>query len=105
MVFIIYFQLKIVNLNNYRCLPLHIILFLAFLFLSLGGIPPFIGFYGKLIVIGELISTRSYFCIGVLVSGSLVNIFYYLNIFLNLVLKSIYIGFNTITTKIRTLFV
>lgn len=100
MAFIIYSQSKMVNLNNYGSLPLYIIMFLAFLFFRLGGIPPFIGFYRKLIIISELIWTRSYLCIRLLVGGSLINIFYYLNIFLNLLLKSVYTGFNNVVLKI-----
>merc|ERR1712168_1094979 len=73
------------------------ILFLSVLFFSLGGLPPFLGFYPKLIVISTMVLNRIYAYLIISILGSLINIFYYINVFSNLFIKSILCGFNNIT--------
>lgn len=52
-----------------------------FLFLRLGGLPPFLGFFPKIIVISRLVDQRSLFVlVGFLVFGSILNLYYYLKI-------------------------
>lgn len=54
--------------------------------LSLGGIPPLTGFIQKLLVINILLNNNSILLV-ILVSGSLINLFFYLNIRLTISLN------------------
>jgi NADH:ubiquinone oxidoreductase subunit 2 (subunit N) len=56
--------------------------------LSLAGIPPLTGFMPKLIVIFQLIRSN-YIVIFCLILGSYINLYYYLNIALNLIIVNI----------------
>ena len=56
--------------------------------MSLAGLPPFLGFYPKIIVVRVRVGCECFFVVFILVVGSLINIFYYLNIFFNLYLSS-----------------
>nr|AEW48057.1 NADH dehydrogenase subunit 2 [Stegana curvinervis] len=49
-------------------------------FLSLGGLPPFLGFFPKWIVIQQLILTNNYLMILILIMSSLITLFFYLRI-------------------------
>lgn len=91
---ICFYPIKMININRYIIFPLYIIILLSILFLSLGGLPPFLGFYPKLTVIISRSINNMYFCLFILILGSLINIFYYLSIFFNLFMKSIFCGFN-----------
>nr|QEZ90462.1 NADH dehydrogenase subunit 2 [Archaster typicus] len=54
--------------------------------LSLGGLPPLFGFLIKLVSLKCLIESRSFLLAGVLVSGSLFSLFFYLRVAFNSVL-------------------
>jgi len=47
------------------------------LFFSLGGLPPFLGFFIKVIVINSLINLNYYFILIILLASSLIRLFYY----------------------------
>lgn len=74
-------------------------------FISLGGIPPFLGFFIKIITIFILIKFRTFIII-ILITSSLINLFFYFKIltpifFLNLkTFKNLKINFNN-----KTLFI
>jgi len=65
------------------------IIFLLLIF-SLRGIPPFLGFLLKWIIVDVLIANNLFFICVFILLGSLFNIYYYLKIVFNLVLR----GFN-----------
>nr|YP_010890372.1 NADH dehydrogenase subunit 2 [Stenothyra glabra]USN91690.1 NADH dehydrogenase subunit 2 [Stenothyra glabra] len=58
------------------------------MFLSLGGLPPLLGFISKWIVIGVGTQGISWVFMGVLITGSLLSLFYYLSLFFSLFLSS-----------------
>nr|YP_009454215.1 NADH dehydrogenase subunit 2 [Gynaephora jiuzhiensis]ATY48744.1 NADH dehydrogenase subunit 2 [Gynaephora jiuzhiensis] len=49
-------------------------------FLSLGGLPPFIGFFPKWIIMNFMINNESYFMIFIMIMMSLIILFYYIRI-------------------------
>nr|QBF01256.1 NADH dehydrogenase subunit 2 [Stegana sp. 1846 JL-2019] len=49
-------------------------------FLSLGGLPPFLGFFPKWIMIQQLILTNNYLITTILIMSSLITLFFYLRI-------------------------
>nr|YP_009454202.1 NADH dehydrogenase subunit 2 [Gynaephora ruoergensis]ATY48718.1 NADH dehydrogenase subunit 2 [Gynaephora ruoergensis] len=49
-------------------------------FLSLGGLPPFIGFFPKWIIINSMINNQSYFMTFIMIMMSLIILFYYIRI-------------------------
>ena len=64
-------------------------LIIAFPLISLAGLPPFSGFITKMMVISQLMDTRQVFMTIILISSSLLSLFFYFRIFLNsLVLSS-----------------
>nr|YP_010502210.1 NADH dehydrogenase subunit 2 [Leocrates chinensis]UXC96455.1 NADH dehydrogenase subunit 2 [Leocrates chinensis] len=66
----------------------------ALLLLSLGGIPPLLGFLPKWLVLSALTEHTLTLLSLTLIMGSLMNLFYYLNIFLNLVMSKSPVSFN-----------
>lgn len=54
--------------------------------ISLAGIPPLTGFLPKLIVIFRIITSKIYIILLPLIIGSYINLYYYLNIALNLII-------------------
>lgn len=70
------------------------ILCVALLLLSLGGIPPLLGFLPKWLVLSALTEHTLTLLSLTLIMGSLINLFYYLNIFLNLVISKSPVSFN-----------
>lgn len=56
--------------------------------LSLGGLPPITGFLPKWAAIDLIINTGQWTLLIILISGSLINLSYYLNIIFNLILKT-----------------
>jgi NADH-ubiquinone oxidoreductase chain 2 len=61
---------------------------LLFLFFSLRGIPPFLGFLPKWLII-EILRGIGITIVGLIILlGSLLNIFYYLKITINIILRS-----------------
>ena len=61
-------------------------MFIPIIFLSLGGLPPLTGFFPKWITI-YLISPRSYILLLFLIAGSLINLYFYLNIIFSTILR------------------
>nr|YP_009544460.1 NADH dehydrogenase subunit 2 [Lupocycloporus gracilimanus]AYW03845.1 NADH dehydrogenase subunit 2 [Lupocycloporus gracilimanus] len=57
-------------------------------FLSLGGLPPFLGFVPKWIMIQLLINSSSIFPVMILLASSLITLYFYLRIFMPLILLS-----------------
>ena len=93
-IFLYIHPINIINLINFGVSSPFFILFLSILFFSLGGLPPFLGFYPKLIVISTMVLNNIYIYLVISILGSLINIFYYINVFSNLFIKSILSGFN-----------
>jgi len=81
---------KVINLNGFINIPLVYIIFIWLSFLSLSGLPPFLGFYSKLLVIYYMVYFKKRIFCSLLVFGSLINLFYYLNIFFNLYITSVF---------------
>nr|ALS46280.1 NADH dehydrogenase subunit 2 [Glycera fallax] len=57
---------------------------LMVLFLSLGGLPPFVGFLPKWLMIKSMISQNMTLFTSLMILGSLISLFYYLSLFFNL---------------------
>merc|ERR1712176_1628856 len=54
---------KVVNLSRLNYIPLSFIIFISLSFLSISGLPPFLGFYSKLLVIYYMVYFNSFlFC-------------------------------------------
>lgn len=70
---------KLNELNKWKAEKIEKYLFLINI-LSLGGLPPLLGFTGKLIVVILLIKRSFYFLIIFLVSRSLISIYFYLRV-------------------------
>ena len=87
-------SIKIVNIKSYGKLSSFIVFCFRVFFLSLGGIPPFVGFYPKLIVVLECFLSHCWLYLLILILGSLVRMFYYLRIIINLIIKSLIGGFD-----------
>ena len=56
---------------------------ITFLLLSLAGIPPILGFLPKLQAINSLLTNTAPIIILILISGSLINLYFYLNLILS----------------------
>ena len=66
------------NLSNFfESNPLWAIL-ITFIFYSLAGIPPFVGFFSKLFIIFGLIQIESFYSVIMLILISIVSVFYYI---------------------------
>nr|QIZ12552.1 NADH dehydrogenase subunit 2 [Nuttallochiton mirandus] len=61
-------------------------LFLVFMLLSLGGMPPLLGFFGKWLVLVSLMGQGQILLSLMLVSGSMVSLYYYLVLSFSLIL-------------------
>lgn len=88
-IFIISFCIIFLNLNslfnlNQNFSNLQIIIFVI-RFLSLGGLPPFLGFFPKWIIIQQLIQNNFYLITFILIITALITLFYYLQITLNII--------------------
>ena len=94
-----YYNLKLLNILRFKNLSLFYFLILGFIFISLAGLPPFLGFYPKIVVISAGIHCSCFFVVFILMAGSLINIFYYLNIFFNLYLSSYFIEVGLLNTR------
>ena len=96
--FLHFIPTDLVNFRSYGFLPTSCSIYFCIIFLSLGGLPPFIGFYPKFIVLKRFVGGLFLVVpILILVLGSLLRIFYYLNIFINLFIKSYLSGFNVLS--------
>lgn len=69
------------------------------LILSLAGLPPLLGFISKLIILISLIQLNLIMLSLLILIGTLISIFFYLNITLMTIIKSYYLFNNYITTK------
>jgi NADH-ubiquinone oxidoreductase chain 2 len=56
--------------------------------ISLAGIPPLTGFLPKIIVVMNIIRSKFYITLIILIVGSYINLYYYLNITLNIIIIS-----------------
>lgn len=81
-----------INSINFVNYPIYILFSISILFLSLGGFPPFIGFYPKLGVIYYILNNTLFFDASLLVLGSLINIFFYLGIIFKFLIIGIFYG-------------
>nr|YP_009227811.1 NADH dehydrogenase subunit 2 [Gynaephora aureata]AIC83193.1 NADH dehydrogenase subunit 2 [Gynaephora aureata] len=85
MISIIFFMFNMMNMffinqlfiNNMKSM---IKISLMINFLSLGGLPPFIGFFPKWIIINSMINNQSYFMTFIMIMMSLIILFYYIRI-------------------------
>nr|WHU31852.1 NADH dehydrogenase subunit 2 [Aeschrocoris ceylonicus] len=75
-------QLSILNLTNQEKISLSISM------LSMGGLPPFIGFLPKWIAIQSMINRNMYVMIFILIMMSLITLMYYLRMMINMFLMS-----------------
>lgn len=78
--------LSIKNINNISKSNIFYPIILIILILSLAGLPPLTGFIPKLIVIQYIIS-YNHFLLLILLTGSLINLYYYLNISLSSIIS------------------
>uniref|UniRef100_UPI0030E5E1B3 NADH dehydrogenase subunit 2 n=1 Tax=Pilargis wolfi TaxID=3023926 RepID=UPI0030E5E1B3 len=76
------------QLNSMTSLPTLILTPLMLTLLSLGGLPPLTGFFPKWISMECLMSNNAWLIAMILVIGSLMNLYYYLNVFFSMYLKS-----------------
>lgn len=77
-----YSSSNITEINKFKINPTNKILLIS-LILSLGGLPPFLGFSAKLFTIILRIKIFPIFLIIILISSSLVSLFFYTKIFFN----------------------
>ena len=82
------YPFKLIRVSSLIMFPFNIILLVSFTFFSLGGLPPFLGFYPKFIVLLTLINHDFYLYGSLLIVSSLINLFYYMSIFFNLLIVS-----------------
>ena len=75
------------SINNIFSSPKILLLSLSLLLLSLGGIPPLLGFFPKWLVLENLSLLSPLFALTILL-GSLLNLFYYLNLIFVGILKT-----------------
>lgn len=66
------------------------LVFIGGIFLSLAGIPPFLGFFPKWMVLFNLIKESIFVYMILMLLGSLINIYYYLVVIFNLLLNSFF---------------
>jgi len=91
--FINFFSLKGVNISTVIGFSSVYNFFIILMFLSLAGLPPFLGFYPKWIVLYNIIENNIYLLSLTIIGGTLINIYYYLAIFFNMFIKSFFFNF------------
>nr|YP_011035825.1 NADH dehydrogenase subunit 2 [Plaxiphora tricolor]WRI60255.1 NADH dehydrogenase subunit 2 [Plaxiphora tricolor] len=62
--------------------------FMSFFLLSLGGIPPLLGFFGKWMILLKLLSASNLIPAAILVIGSMMTLYYYLTLSFSLILTN-----------------
>nr|UJG45423.1 NADH dehydrogenase subunit 2 [Agrypnia pagetana] len=78
--------------------PLYINMFILLNLLSLGGLPPFLGFLPKWLTINFMIFNKFYFMNSILILSSLINLFFYLRILYSFLMMNYFeIKFNKIS--------
>nr|YP_009773428.1 NADH dehydrogenase subunit 2 [Chiton albolineatus]QIZ12642.1 NADH dehydrogenase subunit 2 [Chiton albolineatus] len=83
--------------NSFRALLLTMIL-------SMGGMPPMLGFFMKWMVLSSLIMTKFYFISFILIMGSMISLYYYLTLSFSLILSYEISWKLMITTKMNLWF-
>ena len=78
---------KVADLWHKQSIPTLSIIIISVMFLSLAGLPPLTGFIPKLLILYKLID-HSIILRALLVLGSLINLFFYLNICLNILIRN-----------------
>lgn len=86
----IFSKFQIFHLNHIKLLRSEIFFISRIVIISLGGIPPFLGFFPKLIVINLLVENKIYFLNFVFILTSVITLYYYCRI-----LISLFISLNT----------
>nr|YP_010400281.1 NADH dehydrogenase subunit 2 [Tenguella musiva]UQS75980.1 NADH dehydrogenase subunit 2 [Tenguella musiva] len=76
---------NIYNLNESKSMQMNVMLLL----LSLGGLPPLLGFISKWVVVMIGASSPLFMILFLLILGSLMSLFYYLSLFFSLVLVNV----------------
>nr|AHB23397.1 NADH dehydrogenase subunit 2 [Limnoria quadripunctata] len=90
-----------------KCHTFTALLFISVSFMSLGGLPPFTGFFPKLMVLLSLSSLNYFFSMMILVMPSLLVLFFYLrvSIFVLLILKAnSFLGFKDKSDMVNSAF-
>nr|YP_010022273.1 NADH dehydrogenase subunit 2 [Pentatoma semiannulata]QOL12463.1 NADH dehydrogenase subunit 2 [Pentatoma semiannulata] len=77
-------QVSMMNMNNTEKISLFTMM------LSMGGLPPFIGFLPKWITIQSMINEKEFLCIFIMIMFSLIILMYYLRVMTNM-----YMSFNS----------
>jgi NADH-quinone oxidoreductase subunit N len=72
-------QLKIIFVNNKS-----LAILIGLLILSMMGLPPLIGFFGKYFLFFTIFKEGSYFFLAFILLANIISSFYYLNLFLQL---------------------
>nr|UJG45241.1 NADH dehydrogenase subunit 2 [Lepidostoma hirtum] len=78
-----FYLMNLNHLNQFFSLKsnLNLNFFMFMSFLSLGGLPPFLGFFPKWLAINQLISLNFNFITLILIFSSLINLFFYMRMF------------------------
>jgi len=89
-IFLLFKSLNITSSNQFSTLfsNFFVLLSLTILFLSLAGIPPLTGFLPKWLIILLLSDSRPWLLLSLIV-GSFINLFFYLNLSLNILISPI----------------
>lgn len=86
----IIFNLNSIHSKSSRtlsCLPLTSFLIVIITIFRLGGLPPFLGFIPKWLIISYLSLQHLFILLTILILGSIINLFYYFNITFNFILS------------------
>lgn len=78
--FLNYIKIRSRNFNILIKKSIRILYIFRFLIIRLGGLPPFLGFFPKLMVIQGLVDNNFYFFRLILILGSVINLYYYLKL-------------------------
>nr|WBQ42681.1 NADH dehydrogenase subunit 2 [Nereididae sp. SIO BIC A9836] len=87
---------SMMNMNKNSFMMMIIIMF------SLGGLPPLLGFIPKWLVINSMMLNGQYWIMVALITGSLISLFYYLNMMFNFMLTPPQISKHTKTPVVLT---
>nr|QNN93062.1 NADH dehydrogenase subunit 2 [Platynereis sp. 2 PA-2020] len=79
--------LKANPITSIYSMPISSFLMLMLMMFSLGGLPPFLGFLPKWMIINSLTTGQMFIILSALISGSLMNLFYYFNMTFNFILS------------------
>nr|YP_009537143.1 NADH dehydrogenase subunit 2 [Octopus cyanea]ATP74745.1 NADH dehydrogenase subunit 2 [Octopus cyanea]ATP74759.1 NADH dehydrogenase subunit 2 [Octopus cyanea] len=96
-----FFSYSLTEQNNYMNKEN---IFILTLILSLGGIPPMLGFLSKLMILNMLLKTNMILLSMMLFMGTLISLYFYLNLTMMLTMKSFYmLKSNNITTNMKSI--